>query len=73
VESIAVTPSAYVTVHVRAPQVVIPKVLVTSESAQLRTLAAFLMSYVKAGIANFIVLIVTMSLKHGLVTRILKV
>ena len=68
----AVVPSDYVTVHVRAPQVVRPRVLFTSESAQLRTLAAFLMSYDKAGVANVVVLIVRLSRRHLLTTSIRK-
>ena len=76
VESIAVTPSAYLTVHVRVPHyaVVRPRELVTSASVQLRTFAASLMLYVKAGVAigNFVVLMVKVSRTHLLITNILK-
>ena len=71
-ESIAVNPFVYVTAHISAPHVVRLWVLDTSVSAQLKTAAVFLMSYDKAGDANFIVLIVRVSVKQGLVTTILK-
>ena len=71
-ESMAVDPSDYVTVHVRGPQVVRPRLLVTSVSDQLRIIAAFLMSYDKAGVENFAVLIFSVSVKHGLVTMMVK-
>ena len=77
VESIAVTPSAYLTVHVRVPHyaVVRPRELVTSASVQLRTFAASLMLYVKAGVAigNFVVSTFKVSVRQGLVTKILKI
>ena len=72
VESIAVTPSVYVTDQVRAPHVVSASELVTSVSVQLRTPAAFLMSYDKAGDANLVELIVSVSSKHLLMTAMLK-
>ena len=71
-ESIAVDPSVYVTAHVSAPQVVRPRVLVTSVSVQLNTAAVFLISYDKAGVANFVVLIVSVSRRHLLMTSMLK-
>jgi hypothetical protein len=51
-ESIACIPSLFITVHVNVPQVVgygRLLLLVAAESCQLKTPAAFLMWYVKAG------------------------
>ena len=53
VESIAVNPSANVTVHVNAPHVVLRVLLLeTFSSVQLRTPAVLLTLYVKAEEAN---------------------
>ena len=67
-------PSFFVTVHVRVPQLVRPRELVTSASVQLRVVDASLMKYVKAGVAigNFAALIVNVSRRHLLMTSMLK-
>jgi hypothetical protein len=74
VESIAVTPSVYVTVHVSEPHCAVVRlpVLVASESSQIKSLAASLTLYVKAGVANLVGLIFKESTKQGLVTMIVK-
>ena len=58
-------PSVFVIVHVRGPQVVKLPTLVKSVSDQLRTPAALLMLYDKAGVENLDVLIFSVSVKHG--------
>lgn len=61
-ESIDDTPSSFVTCHVKEPHVAFrPYVLVASESVQLKTLAALLTLYIKAGVANLAVFIVRVS------------
>ena len=73
VGSMAVVPSYIFTVHVKAPQVAVRRpALVASESVQLKTAAVLLMLYVKVGVVNFVVMIVSVSVKHGLVTKMLK-
>ena len=74
VKSIAVTPSVYVTDQVNVPHYVLVRlrVLVASVSVQLKTPAASLMLYDKAGVANFDGLIVSVSSKHLLMTAMLK-
>ena len=72
VESMA-DPSDYVTVHVKAPQVAVRRpALVASESVQLKTLAALLTLYDKTGEVNLVLLILRVSVKQGLVTKIVK-
>ena len=73
VGSIAVDPSDYVTDHVKAPQVAVrPPTLAASVSFQLKTAAGSLTLYVKAGEANLALLIVSTSVRQGLVTTIVK-
>ena len=70
-ESIAVVPSEFVTDHVRVPHnaVVQPlPVQLASVSDQLRIAYASLTLYVKAGLENFVELILSTSVRHGLFT-----
>ena len=72
-ESIAVTPSVFVTVQVNAPQLAVnPPTLAAFASVQLKTAAVLLTLYVKAGEANLFASIVKLSVGHGLMTTILK-
>ena len=74
VESIAVTPSVFVTFHVNAPQFAVkPPTLAAFASVQLKTLAVLFTLYVKAGVANLVASIVKVSVIHGLFTTMLKV
>ena len=69
----AVNPSIFVTVHLKAPQVAVRRrALVPSASVQLKTEVVYLTLYVKAGSANLVELIVSVSVKQGLVTKMLK-
>ena len=73
-ESIAVAPSAYVTVHVISPHYVSvrPPELIAEESSHFNFFFVSRILYDKAGVANLVVLIVSVSVKHGLVTKMLK-
>ena len=69
-----VDPSILVIVQVKAPQVAArPLTLVASASVQLKILAVLLTIYVKAGKANLLASIVKESVRHGLLTAMLKV
>ena len=72
VESISVIPSSFSTVHVNDPQIVRLLTLLTSALVQLKTSAAYLMLYVRAGEVNFVVLIFRVSERHGFTTTRLK-
>ena len=66
-------PSIFVTVQVKAPQFALKLLsLVAAESVQLRTVAASLTLYVKAGEANLNVSIDKVSVRHGLMTTMVK-
>ena len=70
VESIAVSPSDFLTYHFCVPHDAIVQPLPTqlaSESTQLKTEAVLLTLYYKAGEANFVALIVRTSVRQGLV------
>ena len=73
-ESIGVEPSVWVTAQVNGPHYVAVRLpeLVTSVSSQLKTPAAFLMLYENAGVLNFVVLIFRLSVRQGLVTKMVK-
>ena len=74
VESIGVEPSVWVTAQVNGPHYAVVRLpeLVTSVSSQLKTPAAFLMLYENAAALNFAVLIVRVSVRQGLVTKMVK-
>ena len=75
VESICVTPSVFVTAHIRSPQVVRPKLLVTSVSVHCNLDPTPFTLYVSAGSANLVTLIVRMSVSQEgpvLVTTMVK-
>ena len=73
VESIAVTPSVFVTVHVNAPQVDLRLLLLdTLSSVQLKTPAVLLTLYVKAGEANLDYKTNRVSARHGFKTTMVK-
>ena len=74
VDSIAVTPSVYVTDHVREPHrvfVQLPEQF-SSATVQLKTLAVLVTLYVKAGAENLVELIDSTSDRHRLVTTMVK-
>ena len=74
VESIGVAPSIWVTAQVNGPHYAVVRLpeLVTSVSSQLKTPAAFLMLYENAVVLNFAALIIRMSVRQGLVTKMVK-
>ena len=73
-ESIAVTSSVYVTFHVNEPQFAVkPPALAAFASVQLKTLAVLFTLYVKEGETNLDASIVKLSVRHGLLTTMLKV